>query len=448
MKGRAGDLEVRRSADGADGTFEAIEHINERSRWRGDNTGRSFADFDLGDARTRGRDGDDAVGAEHRHKRGARIWQPRHAARIANGLQSLGEWNRARGVGEVRIEIDDRRRADATSGDEGRKHLGELAVELRLEANLVAGLDADGEELPTGRNGDAGDGVHQTSHIGRGKRCGVDDGDVVVDHAPSHAAGPVAAVVIDPLTSGVLADDVSDRGRIRLPSGAGRIEGGARVGRRIDAGVRAGGVAHHIGRNHDRVVARLEHREVDLGGVGARRQCAGLSAEDCGGGERGRGEVRIEGDELRVNRQRDERLCRLRGEHDVRGFVADENGSGYAHGREVDHAERVGDLVDDPGLGVVARAHAHWIDADLHRSAAHRKSAHEVEDLQLTVGGVDREQRGAVWRDVDRMHLWRLEVHERAGLAERGGRKCGRNTDVGNRERVTDGGAVHGWILK
>ena len=281
-----------------------------------------------------------------------------------------------------------------------------MSVELRFEADFIPRLDAYGEDLAVRCDADAGDGVHEPGDVARGERRRVDDSDVVVDDAPRDKPRPITVVVIHPLSGGVAADDLRDSGEIRLPSGPRRIERRSAVRRWVHSCIRTAGIAHERARHERRPVARLEDREIDLRSVRARRERARLRAEDRGRCDRRRRSVRVERDEAIRCGERDESLGALRSrEDDIRRLVADEDRSRDAHGGEVDHAHRIGDLVDDPCLGVRTHAHADGIDADGHGAAAHGKPSDQVEHLELPIGGVDREESRPVGRHVERMRL-------------------------------------------
>jgi hypothetical protein len=132
------------------------------------------------------------------------------------------------------------------------------------------------------------------------------------------------------------------------------------------------------------------------------------------------------------HRERHEGARGLRCEDDVRRFVADEDRAGDAHRGEVDDADRVRDLVDDPRVTIRARAHRDGINADRDRAAAHGEAADQVEHFKLTIRGVDGEERGAVGRHLNRVGLRRLEVREVPRLREGG--RCGKQAESQARE--------------
>ena len=92
----------------------------------------------------------------------------------------------------------------------------------------------------------------------------------------------------------------------------------------------------------------------------------------------------------------DERAIAMRpGEHDVAGLVADQQGADDAAGAGVvverDHADAVGQVVDDPDLALGARGDGDRLEADRDRAGVDQAVAFDPEHLEAVVRRVGRE---------------------------------------------------------
>ena len=127
------------------------------------------------------------------------------------------------------------------------------------------------------------------------------------------------------------------------------------------------------------------------------------------GGEVGRVE---DADLVQLAHAHEGALWRAR-EDDIARLVAGVQCGAHAARGQVDDADRVRKVVDDPGFGVGAGPHADGIHPHGHAADADRGGAGHIEELEHAVGQVHREQHGAVGRQVDRVDVGRLPVPER-----------------------------------
>jgi hypothetical protein len=95
---------------------------------------------------------------------------------------------------------------------------------------------------------------------------------------------------------------------------------------------------------------------------------------------------------------------------------ADQQGADDAAGVgvavELDHADAVGQVVDDPDLALGARGDGDRLEADRDRSGMDQAVGLDPEQLQAVVRRVDREQVLSVGRYRERAHLTALEQRE------------------------------------
>ncbi|MFN9907309.1 MAG: hypothetical protein ACK56F_14515, partial [bacterium] len=162
---------------------------------------------DLRHTHTAWRHGDQCIGPQCSREHHRPIGSPRHAARIAHRLRTLGSRDRGAVVGQVRVQVH---HAGYTAGRRHVRHQhgGEDPIQLGLKTNLVQRIPSDCRHRTRGRDADPRHRRERAARIGHGQRRGIDDRDIVIEEVPRHEAGPVAAVVIHPATLSVLAHDV------------------------------------------------------------------------------------------------------------------------------------------------------------------------------------------------------------------------------------------------
>src|SRR6185369_8399853 len=84
------------------------------------------------------------------------------------------------------------------------------------------------------------------------------------------------------------------------------------------------------------------------------------------------------------------------GEDDVARLVADEQGAHHAsavpYAVQLDNADAVGEMVDDPDLAVAARRDGHRLEADRDGGAMLQPMPHDAKDLEAAVRRVGREE--------------------------------------------------------
>ncbi|HXR44841.1 MAG TPA: hypothetical protein VN759_08545, partial [Pseudolysinimonas sp.] len=107
------------------------------------------------------------------------------------------------------------------------------------------------------------------------------------------------------------------------------------------------------------------------------------------------------------------------GEDDVARLVADEeralDGASRGGVIELDDADAVREVVDDPDLAVRAGGDGDRLEADRDRGGADELALLDAKDLEPVVGRVDGEQELLVGRDRERSHLSALEGRELRG---------------------------------
>jgi hypothetical protein len=114
----------------------------------------------------------------------------------------------------------------------------------------------------------------------------------------------------------------------------------------------------------------------------------------------------------------DERTVAARsGKDDVPRLVAHQQGTGDARRvtGDVDDADAVGEVVDDPHLGIGPSRDGDRFEADLDGTPVHDAASRDVEQLQPLVRRVDGEESAAVRRECQRPDLPTLERGEGGG---------------------------------
>ena len=81
------------------------------------------------------------------------------------------------------------------------------------------------------------------------------------------------------------------------------------------------------------------------------------------------------------------------GEDDVAGFVSDEQRARYlgGHGREVNDADTVREMVDDPDLAIGSGCNRHRLHTDRNRVGMREPGRRDIEYLETIVGRIDGE---------------------------------------------------------
>ncbi|WP_434425552.1 hypothetical protein [Nannocystis pusilla] len=119
------------------------------------------------------------------------------------------------------------------------------------------------------------------------------------------------------------------------------------------------------------------------------------NTQNVGAADARRRQLRIEADVLPAVGRGDEGSGLARtGEDDVARLVADEQRPRHAIGRrgaDIDDADTVRHVIDDPHLGVAAGRHGDRLDADRDRDPVGQARQGDVVDLEPAVRRVDRE---------------------------------------------------------
>ncbi len=147
---------------------------------------------------------------------------------------------------------------------------------------------------------------------------------------------------------------------------------------------------------------------------------------DVGAADAGGGQLRIVRMVLAAMRRGDEGAVLARaGEHDVARLVADQQGAHHPPARtavvDVDDADAVREVVDDPDLVVGPRRDRDRLQPDRHRGAMPQPMSAHGEDLESVVGRIHGKEQLAAGRQRQRPDLSALEDRRR-----RAGH-CGRN---------------------
>ena len=412
----------RRLVDDRDARAEAVQRVDAAVRAVDRDARRPLADLDAREApESTGRDRDE-VRRAHSRDEGARAVGRRHDhARIADRREPLGEGHFGREVVEVRIEVAAPRGRRRVRRDDRRLDAHEDAAQVRLEADLVAAVDADHHRLARGQHGDPERRRHQSARVAHARRAAtrprLDDREVVVVRSPRDRARPVEAVHVAPAAARVAADDERRRRRFAEERVARGREVEPVVRRRIRrAGIGARRRADDRLGDDRRLVRRAEERGEDARPVG--RERARHVARERQRDRRHERRERIEEVEPVLARDRDERAFGHAREDDVGRLVTGRERRHDAHPDEVDDAHRVGDVIDDPRLGRAARTHRHRLDADRHRPRVTEvgRVGQDVEDLEPRVGGVHGEEAEPVRRPFERVDMRALEVHRSLGV--------------------------------
>ena len=451
------DLGAGGGVDHLHGVVEAGEHVEPRARLvERQAAGAAAADGDLRRRRRRERvvahrlDGEaaDGAGAERRDVERAGV---RHGERERRGEARLLDARRHRlGAiavgqrGDVLVQVA---RPHARFVDDRDARLVEIAAHGGgagtgpFEPHLVVRFGVADEERAAG-----GIDGHVEQHgadvrIGRRfhRRIGerVDREHVAVRQIEADGVRPVAPVAVEPQAAARVA--AHDQARLRTLD---PLEVDVRPGqaaRHLAAGEAAGhmdavdvarprehaAVADRALADAGGLVAGVEDRGVDRVPVGRRRERARRVAEQLDDrlgravrGQRGRGEdphqrARDARRTQRGGHRRGQVLAApgggdegagegavgLRaGEDDVARLVADQQRAHDARriGGDVDDADAVGQMVDDPHLAVGARRDRHRLEAHGHGPDVGQAAGRDAEDLQAIIGRIRHEQARAV----------------------------------------------------
>ena len=398
------------------------------------------------------------------------------------------------------VQVDRRRRGAADDGDVGLVQVAANGLRSRgraddgrrigagsLEAELVLRVGVAHVEHAAGRirdhvEDDGPDVVERAGRRWRG-RIGADREDVVVGQEEAHGGIPVPREAVLPVGAVVLDDEARGRSHgVREVVARKRkfaIAGWNRVESRGRAGSAIG--AHRAGADGGRLVAGMEDGRIDRISVGAHRERARRVAEERDFRERRAAKRRAEagrvedphvgatepggrhvcdrdaavlaavraGDEDALAEPAAVEMGLVR-EDDVARLVADEQRLRDARcGRggpiELDNAHAVGEVIDDPHLGIRPRCDRDRLhpDRDRNEVGRGRGTGRHVEDLEPVVRGVDGEEprltrmSGIGDRERERPDLAALELDERGGArigGERGGQDDGEKAGVGEHD--------------
>ena len=164
-----------------------------------------------------------------------------------------------------------------------------------------------------------------------------------------------------------------------------------------------------IGVDVGRLVAGVEHHGIHLAAILGDRQGARVAAEQI--------ELRRRGLQMKEVEDLDGVLLRhghegvAADEHDIGRLVADRQCPDRRPQVQVDDADRVGQMIDDPGFRVAAGDDAHRLEPDRYRGQRRQAAVREDgEHLQKRVRGVDHQEPAPRRRQGHRVDLRGLEV--------------------------------------
>ena len=247
---------------------------------------------------------------------------------------------------------------------------------------------------------------------------------------PADPRRPIRPVVIAPRSAGIFLHDQTDGRRRRIARVERRVECVAgRVGRRIRSVVRTGRVADRIRRKRQRdsataedcrTVTGLENRHVHFRLVRTDRHRARVLRLD--GHVHGRlAEIaRVEHFNGVRPGARHIRPQRRAVKDHIRRFVQRPQCRAHDLRSQIDDADRVGDLVDDPDFHVGTKTNGDRIQSDRNRSDGRGRASADIEKLDAIVCRVTNGKLRSIGAEVDGVDLGCLEIHERsrAGRAE------------------------------
>ena len=291
--------------------------------------------------------------------------------------------------------------------------------------------------------------------LDRGAGVGVDGEHIEIGEREADGVVPVTAeLVLPPIGDPAVTVELDDEAglgatdallvpvRRRRAAGARRAADGAWTLHGVAGDVAGAGVAHLRFVDAGRLIAGPEDRRVHRAAVGTDGQGARLVAEQRHDGERRAAERRAEIGRVEhphigaadafeievaarhrcvlaaVGRGNERAVAARAGEDDVLRLVADEQRADDVRdaAADVDDADAVGEVVDDPHLAAAAHRHRHRLHAHLDRCATAEPARHDVEDLQRIVRRVGGVERRPVGRQRQGPHRPGFEGDERGRL--------------------------------